>query len=209
LYLSSPFLCSYDWGAYGFFVRKFRRVLRNFSYYIFVNSSVKGPFVPGYAKGSMHWTHPFTSKLQKDVKLVGSTISCEAGHPHVQSYAVATDQAGLALLRNSSVFSCHGTRDDAIRNAELASSIAIINAGFNIDCLMLQHSGIDWRGHAACPFGIRNPTVYADLAPFEVVFVKSKTRGGGFSAHNMQTASDWAAWVEAAGSQATATVIPS
>lgn len=46
----------------------------------------------------------FTDKLSKDVKLVGSTISCEGSHaggdpnkelrqnPHVQSYAVATDQ---------------------------------------------------------------------------------------------------------------------
>ena len=46
----------------------------------------------------------FTDKLSTDVKLVGSTISCEGSHaggdpnkelrqnPHVQSYAVATDQ---------------------------------------------------------------------------------------------------------------------
>ena len=51
-----------------------------------------------------HWSKVFTDKLSKDVKLVGSTISCEGSHaggdpdkelrqnPHVQSYAVATDQ---------------------------------------------------------------------------------------------------------------------
>jgi hypothetical protein len=48
----------------------------------------------------------FTSRLNEDVKLVGSTISCEGSplhgkrsgrwrrNPHVQSYAVATDQVG-------------------------------------------------------------------------------------------------------------------
>lgn len=52
----------------------------------------------------------FTSRLNEDVKLVGSTISCEGSplhgkrsgrwrrNPHVQSYAVATDQVGLACV---------------------------------------------------------------------------------------------------------------
>jgi translation initiation factor eIF-2B subunit epsilon len=49
----------------------------------------------------------FTARINGDVKLVGSTISCEGSplhgkrhgrwrrNPHVQSYAVATDQVGL------------------------------------------------------------------------------------------------------------------
>lgn len=51
-----------------------------------------------------HWSRIFTQRLSAGVKLVGSTISCEAAHvngdlakpkrqnPHVQSYAAATDQ---------------------------------------------------------------------------------------------------------------------
>jgi hypothetical protein len=54
---------------------------------------------------SMHWTEVFTSRLNADAKLVGSTISCEAttrqsplgtvesrANAHVQSYLAATDQ---------------------------------------------------------------------------------------------------------------------
>lgn len=53
----------------------------------------------------MHWSRAFTGRITADVKLVGATISCEAtlreGNPkkgsrqnaHVQSYAMATDQA--------------------------------------------------------------------------------------------------------------------
>ena len=52
----------------------------------------------------LHWSKVFTSRLSKDMKLVGSTISCESayvgGNPgnearhnaHVQSYVMATDQ---------------------------------------------------------------------------------------------------------------------
>jgi len=52
----------------------------------------------------MHWSKVFTDRLSKDVKLVGSTISCESVYQggdtgnearhnaHVQSYVTATDQ---------------------------------------------------------------------------------------------------------------------
>ena len=54
-------------------------------------------------QAGVHWSRAFTAKLTEEVKLVGSTISCEpADKPgvagkerrsvHVQSYAVATDQ---------------------------------------------------------------------------------------------------------------------
>ena len=62
-------------------------------------------------QGRVHWTYPFLQRLTHDVKLVGSTISCEGTplggmvkekwrrNPHVQSYAVATDKVGLLDLR--------------------------------------------------------------------------------------------------------------
>lgn len=52
----------------------------------------------------LHWSKVFTARLNKDVKLVGSTISCESAYKggvaggearhnaHVQSYVMATDQ---------------------------------------------------------------------------------------------------------------------
>ena len=56
----------------------------------------------------LHWSKVFTARLSEDVKLVGSTISCEPaylrGNPsnearhtaHVQSYVIATDQVSYA-----------------------------------------------------------------------------------------------------------------
>ena len=83
---------------------------------------------------------------------VGSTISCEGAplggdpsavwrqNPHVQSYVLATDQTGLAILqRGGQVFSCYDNLHDTIYFAELGSSLAVLEAGFNIDSLMLRY----------------------------------------------------------------------
>ncbi len=65
---------------------------------MWLNSSVRGPFLPAYHPAGMHWTAAFVRKLRGDVKLVGSTINCggayalSAQQPHIQSYAVAMDQ---------------------------------------------------------------------------------------------------------------------
>jgi hypothetical protein len=71
---------------------------RAFKYFVWLNSSVRGPFLPAYHPAGVHWTTAFVRKLTGDVKLVGSTINCggayalSAQQPHVQSYAVAMDQ---------------------------------------------------------------------------------------------------------------------
>lgn len=56
-------------------------------------------------QGSKRWHEHMTSRITDDVKVVGSTVNCEAAYwenkldgkarknPHVQSYAMATDQA--------------------------------------------------------------------------------------------------------------------
>lgn len=72
-------------------------VFRRYRFFVWVNSSVRGPFLPAYLHGAMHWTEALTRKITESVKLVGATINCGGGYfhpdpqPHVQSYAVAMD----------------------------------------------------------------------------------------------------------------------
>lgn len=42
------------------------------------------------------WSSILVSRLNKDVKLVGASLSCHI-HPHVQSGVVATDEIGLGV----------------------------------------------------------------------------------------------------------------
>lgn len=102
-------------------------------------------------QGKVHWADVLFSKLNDEVKLVGPTINCEGSplsgnpastwrrNPHVQSYVVATDRVGMQLLlTDPGVFQCYDNMYDTIYYSELGSSAAILDAGYNIDSLMVR-----------------------------------------------------------------------
>jgi len=74
-----------------------------YSYYIFLNSSVRGPFLPAYMPTAWQWTRAFTDRLggPGDVRGVSSSLVClpevDAGGrgPRMESWAFALDQLGL------------------------------------------------------------------------------------------------------------------
>ncbi|KAK9810073.1 hypothetical protein WJX72_004380 [[Myrmecia] bisecta] len=183
----------FDWGTIGWLFRTGKIDTAAYKYFVLMNSSVRGPFTPTYYKGS-HWTRIFTDRITDEVKLVGPTISCEGApkphdpqntwrqNPHVQSYVAATDQKGLeVMLSHGQIFSCYDSLHDTIYYSELGASLAILDAGFNIDSLMIRYQGIDWRDrrHWKCNQGF---SPYAEhhydglsMDPLEVVFVKVKS----------------------------------
>lgn len=192
LFVERENIC-YDFGSHAAGLaaaERWRGALRQYRYFVFVNSSVRGPFMPLYA--TQHWTSAFTTRLNALVKLVGTTISCQStpyvsDTPHVQSMVFATDGLGLAVLRRAGVFEC--TRadvplrmQDVITRAEIGSSVAMFEAGYAIDCLLLKYAGVDWREawRRKLPCNGRlNPTVAANydgisVHPLEVLFVKAK-----------------------------------
>jgi len=69
-------------GTVGWVLRTQGIDVAKYKYFIFMNSSARGPFLPSYWPNTMHWTQPFVSRLRGLVKLVGPTISCE-GERHL------------------------------------------------------------------------------------------------------------------------------
>ena len=65
--------------------------------------------------------------------------------PHVESTLMATDHVGLKILQDASCFECHATWREAKVKGEVAASAAILQAGHNLDCLMLRYQGVDWQ----------------------------------------------------------------
>ena len=120
----------------------------------------------------------------------------------MQSYALATDQIGLkVLLKDDRVFKCHTNRWDTIYYSEIGASAAILDAGFNLDCLMVRYQGIDWRLHAnqECN-GFRNPVGDAandglTIHPLEAVFVKYKQTLHIGETLSLQTAKKMSTWL--------------
>jgi hypothetical protein len=47
-----------------------------YSYFIFLNSSVRGPFYPSYMPQGWQWTQAFTNRIIGDVKVVASSLVC-------------------------------------------------------------------------------------------------------------------------------------
>jgi hypothetical protein len=66
---------------------------------------------------------------------------CHAsGCTYLSPVVCALEQEGLqVLLRDGNVFGCHASLADAVWHAEMGASLAILDAGFNIDSLMLRY----------------------------------------------------------------------
>jgi len=172
-FLLHPNKC-FDLGTVGWVLKTQIKNLSKYKYFMWLNSSVRGPFLPPFLRRHLHWTLPFTSKLSTssrttrtirtsrttsasrtaqftpEVKLVGATINCGGAQglppePHVQSYITATDSIGLKLLLASpGVFTCWNEMADVVINSEIGASRAIFDAGYSIDCLMSRYQGFNW-----------------------------------------------------------------
>lgn len=168
----------FDLGTIGWFVNSGMIEKSRYRYFIFINASVRGPFIVSYYTQST-WFSIFTRRLNAFIKLTGSTISCDV-NPHVQSYVWAMHMNTLEFfLANTTVFTCHPDMLTTILSGEVNASAILLHAGYGIDSLMVKYRGVDFRYNTSgiCPAG--NPAVdkYLDgltVDPYEVLFVKTK-----------------------------------
>ena len=119
---------------------------KEYGAFVFINSSCRGPFLPGYVSGTMHWATPFVSRLSEKVRLVGpsvhfipsysnevafcdpkrsslwANISRTGAGPRLDGYMLVTDTVGLELLLRAGVFSRWEVRQApmCLRHAVLA-----------------------------------------------------------------------------------------
>lgn len=117
----------YDGGSIGE-VLGGQRKLWMYQYYVLMNSSVRGPFLPRYWPASLPWTAAFTQLITERVKLVGTTISCQT-QVHVQSMVLATDNLGLRIMYEGGALDCPRNMVEAISNYEFGSTNSIMKRG--------------------------------------------------------------------------------
>ena len=183
----------YDFGgwSHGLFLDN---LYLQYDYFVFINSSVRGPFLPSWYPGN-NWVELFTRRVDADVKLVGTTVNhawFEKGQwiPHVQSMVMATDKVGLEIGIRHGIFSPSSvdlTYKDAVNQKELAFSSYILDAGYNIGCLLSAYQGYDFRNasrksidYAKYSYQPYDSSHYLskqyfglDIHPYEVIFVKT------------------------------------
>lgn len=189
----------FDYGAIAFVLNHtVQHELHKYRNFVFVNSSVGGPYLPSYWNTS--WVDPFLDLLVGDVKLVGATICIprpggewsekfkarhggEAPYSHVQTMTYAMDRAALQFLLAKGFFKQNIGTDKglAIVDYEILMSQLILRNGWNISCLLPEYQLIDYRQ----PHSDMNPTSgdgdpsfsggYFGRSPhpFETIFVKT------------------------------------
>jgi lipopolysaccharide biosynthesis protein len=138
----------YDFGGWSEALLE-NNVYKNYDSFVFVNSSVMGPYFPPGYRGK--WTDIYLDGLQGDIKLFGSTINT-CRNPlttsHVQSYIFSMNQTTLQFLMDEGIFSITNyakTFDEAIWQKEVLMSQKIVQHGWNIGSRMRYYQGVDFR----------------------------------------------------------------
>jgi len=147
-----------------------------YDYFIFINSTVRGPFLPEWS--NENWIDVFILKINSYDKLVGTSIGFYKGLTHVQSMMFCTDRVGIDILVKGGIFSAipkHLEKTDVVLLKEIGMSTKILEAGYNIACMLTSFKGIDFRVYKQ----IKDLNVFAndnyfgiEVHPYEVIFIK-------------------------------------
>ena len=174
----------YDFGGYYVALKYIKKKKLKYNFYIFMNSGVFGPVIPHYLK-NIHWSKYFIDKINKKVKLVGTTIVCLphddlGGYgPKVEGFFFVTDKVGVHILKKEkTVFKIHKNKLSAIINGEYGLSNCILKNGYSIDCMIRKYQGIDWTDKKNWNLNnnqhsSRKNSFYGQtLLPYELIFHK-------------------------------------
>tara|TARA_B100001093_G_C26851527_1_gene1025396 strand:- start:3209 stop:4168 length:960 start_codon:yes stop_codon:yes gene_type:complete len=156
--------------------------VNNFDYFIFLNDTVRGPFLPRYLDKKI-WPFLFISLLSNKTKLVGSTINYwhdgknNEDTKHIQSMSFATDKIGIKLIIDNNIFNkklhekyLKESIQSYIGKFEVGLSNIFLKNGFNIDCLQQSLNSKILKEHG---------DIYIDLYfgelinPLEIMFIKT------------------------------------
>lgn len=184
----------YDMGAVGEVLRT-DNLWKNYTKFISINSSLRGPFVPYWANSC--WTDLYLNKLTDTVKFVGLTANCYP-RGHVQSMIFATDDIGMAVLLDpnhatTGVADNYGAADDPVGlsgcydnhraavHSEIGLATLIQNADYAVDVMMAAfHQETSLEAYCnATGMGdvLHNDAYYGfNIHPYETIFFKTNRK---------------------------------
>jgi hypothetical protein len=178
---------SFDFGGYSSVILNID--YSKYDYFIFLNDSVRGPYLLNWFPKDYNWTKLFTNKLDSETKLVGSTINFHKGDPHVNSEIFSTDLIGLEILIKNNIISNEVLKKKPVSSRELKQSRIILNNNYNIACMLEAYKNVDFRkfrgkeykknGRLNANFKGSCDPLYKrryfgmNLTPFETIFYKT------------------------------------
>jgi hypothetical protein len=169
-----------------------------YDYFLFINTSVRGPFV----KNIDNWQNIFTSMINRDTKLIGTTINIFCGkknchwsyenklnelgiekpYTHIQSMMFAMDKECLLYLKDRIFIEepLYGFTDTIIYK-EIMMSQFVLKNNWNINCTAPLYKNYDYRTlkidmnySSNCGDSCYHGGYFGkSLQPYEVVFIKT------------------------------------
>lgn len=164
---------------------KGKPLYEKYEYFILINSTVRGPFLPSYYNQRDHgyWPELFISKLNNDVKLVGAIVAFYHSKPFISSAFLVTDQIGLGVGIKNGIFDpkvIEKNKINVVLKKEMGLSNAIIEAGYNIRSMLSCYKDIDLKNYKCPQVTVchLNPKRYygIDINPYEIIFMKSNRK---------------------------------
>jgi hypothetical protein len=184
----------YDFGAYSYIIEN--KLNKNYDYYFFLNTSVKGPYLKNKNK---KWYEYFIELFNKNVHLVGTSINIctneeiclydkeynKKVNPHVQSMFFCLDSKYFNELKNENFFNEKEINKmefiKLIKEKEIKLSQIAIEKGYNINCILSKYTNIDYininqdinpsSGNGDPYF--KNAYFNQTIDPYEVIFYKT------------------------------------
>ncbi len=170
-----------DWGAYHQSIHA--ADIKKYDYFIFINDTCRGPFMPSYLPQNLSWVDLFLNKLNNKVKMVGPTWFNEDACPwvtnnlnikngkmaHIQSYCFGVDKKALTLLLENNKFDVIGkTWKALVRDHEIGCSQLLLEKGYQIKPFQLSQYSSKKNGDIAKA----NQYFEININPLEVMFFK-------------------------------------
>eukprot|EP00300_Choanocystis_sp_HF-7_P028636 c3443_g1_i2.p1 GENE.c3443_g1_i2~~c3443_g1_i2.p1 ORF type:complete len:460 (-),score=39.16 c3443_g1_i2:124-1503(-) len=145
---------------------------------IFLDSSVRGPFIPSYYLG--HWTDGLLALFasspsqQQQVRAVGAGVICRTDPttgralPMLPDWAFAVDRAGLGLMLGSGEARLRCAASPTLRQEAmpaLSRAVFAADSHSTIDSLLWRYAGVDWRASAS--EGVRCNALRSPFEPWQ------------------------------------------
>ena len=192
---------NFDYGGYAQAINDLK-FETNYTHFIFVNSSVRGPFLPAHSQKI--WANNLFELYSENIGIVGTAISLTPSHhaiskmyhekygyaernknilAHVQSTCYVLSRPVLCSLINEGFYDVHESlsKDETVRDYEMHLSQNLLDRGLNLKCMLPEYNKPDYRSlsHEINPSaregdsGFENSYFGRTVHPYEAMFVKT------------------------------------
>lgn len=171
-------------------VIRFKHQVSDFSSFLLLNGSVRGPLLPGHWQlAARAWPDAFLNLLRDGARLAGTSINCGASQTllHIQSMVLAFGARDLSLFLNTAV--CTDDFDRTVAVNEIGLTQAFLRSKANLGVLQLAWRGADFQNaalvNARCEVIGRDDVYYpagrgpiggpqgVEFNPLELIFFKN------------------------------------